>query len=130
MLLKQRRGLTSFETLVFVIIVLVTVIFFGANWNRSSEQAKMSSFCRSIANVETAIYQWQVEHITETTGFPTLEELNSMLTNPKYFRSIPLNPYTNKPIVFTATLQNIKGSASYSADYNSFTIRTYPECTK
>jgi prepilin-type N-terminal cleavage/methylation domain-containing protein len=125
---KIRKGFSLIELMFVVAIIVLLVAVVIPMYNDYTERTKQASFCATVYNIEVMLYRWRAEHFTDK--YPTLDELNTLLTNGDYFTSKPINPYVNKPLVITATLTDEKGSISYITDTTDYILESNPPCGK
>jgi len=123
---RKRKGFSLIELMLVVAIIVLLAVAVIPMYRGYTERAKQASFCATVHNIETLLYRWRAEKLTDS--YPTLDELNTLLTSATYFTTEPINPYTNKSLVITATLTDKEGSISYTKTPTGYILESSPAC--
>ena len=123
---RKRKGFSLIELMLVVAVIVLLVAVVIPMYRDYTERAKQASFCATVHNIETLLYRWRAEKLTDS--YPTLDELNTLLTSATYFTTKPINPYTNKSLVITATLTDKEGSISYTKTPTGYILESSPAC--
>lgn len=123
---RKRKGFSLIELMLVVAIIVLLVAVVIPMYRGYTERAKQANFCALVYNIETLLYRWRAENLTDK--YPTLEQLNEMLMSSDYFNTEPINPYTNSLVIITSTLTEEKGSISYTQTPTGFILGSNPAC--
>ncbi len=123
---RKHRGFSLIELMLVVAVIVLLVAVVIPMYRDYTERAKQANFCALVYNIETLLYRWRAEKLTDS--YPTLDELNTLLTSATYFTTEPINPYTNKSLVITATLTDKEGSISYTKTPTGYILESSPAC--
>jgi len=90
---RINKGFTLIELMLVVAVIVLLVAVVIPMYRDYTERAKQASFCATVYNIETLLYRWRAEHLTDS--YPTLDEVNTLLTSATYLLQ---NRLTHIPI--------------------------------
>ena len=113
---KKRRGFTLVELLVVLLILGVLVGLAVPRYMEAQKTARARTFAANVREIVSTLEVYRMDQFTATVAhYPAdLSALESYFTQP------PINPYTGKSMLSTATEES--GIEYSSADPYHFTI--------
>jgi len=115
---KKRRGFTLVELLVVLLILGVLVGLAVPRYMEAQKMARARTFAANVRKIVSTLEVYRMDQSTTTTAhYPAdLSALESYFTQP------PINPYTGKSMLSTATVESGIMYSSTAPYYFDFTI--------